>query len=73
MTGKEVRDLSSEEITLELGRLREKLYNLRVQAVTEKVENNSLFSKLRRDVARLRTEQTRRHNERLSQEQKQTA
>jgi large subunit ribosomal protein L29 len=66
MNGSEVRGLSSEEITVELGKLREKLYNLRVQKATEKVEDTSLFSKIRKDVARLRTEQMRRHREAAS-------
>ncbi len=60
MTGKEVRDLSSEEIGVELARLRDRLYTLRTQSVTEKVEDNSQFKKVRRDIARLLTEQTAR-------------
>jgi len=60
MTGKEVRALSDEEIGVELKRLRDKLFQLRTQAVTEKVEDNSQFRKVRRDVARLMTERTNR-------------
>lgn len=60
MTGKEVRAMAQEEIAEELGRLRIKLYTLRTQSVTEKVEDNSLFGKTRRDIARLLTEQTAR-------------
>ncbi|MAY73273.1 MAG: 50S ribosomal protein L29 [Phycisphaerae bacterium] len=60
MTGKEVRALKDEEIGVELGRLRERLYTMRVQSVTEKVEDNSQFKKTRRDIARLLTEQTAR-------------
>lgn len=60
MTGEEVRKFQDEEIVIELKRLREKLYNLRVQAVTEKIEDNSQFGKTRRDIARLLTEQRRR-------------
>jgi large subunit ribosomal protein L29 len=60
MTGEDVRKLSVEEIGVELKRLRDKLFQLRTQAVTEKVEDNSLFRKVRRDVARLMTEQTSR-------------
>ncbi len=56
MTGKEVRALSDEEIGVELHRLREKLYDFRCQTVTEKIEDNSQFCKVRRDVARLMTE-----------------
>ncbi len=60
LSGDTVRAKSSEEITEELKQLRDKLYTLRIQAVTEKVEDNSLFRKVRGDVARLLTEQTSR-------------
>ena len=60
MTGKEVRALSPEEIGVELKRLRDKLYQLRTQTVTEKVEDNSQFRKVRRDIARLLTERKTR-------------
>ncbi|MBX3375454.1 MAG: 50S ribosomal protein L29 [Phycisphaeraceae bacterium] len=60
MTGKEVRGLTAEEIGVELKRLRDRLYQLRTQAVTEKVEDNSQFRKVRRDIARLLTERRSR-------------
>ena len=60
MTGKEARALSGEEIGIELKRLREKLFTLRTQTVTEKVEDNSQFGKIRRDIARLLTVQTQK-------------
>lgn len=60
MTGEEVRKLKDEEVALEIRRLRDKLYTLRTQAVTEKVEDLSQFTKIRRDVARLLTERTAR-------------
>lgn len=60
MTGSEVRKMSDEEIKVELARLRDKVYGLRTQGVTEKVEDNSQFTKLRRDIARLLTERTSR-------------
>ncbi|MEX2217884.1 MAG: 50S ribosomal protein L29 [Phycisphaerales bacterium] len=60
MDGKEVRGLSDEEIGAELKRLRARLFTLGTQAVTEKVEDNSQFTKVRRDIARLMTERTRR-------------
>lgn len=62
MTGSEVKRLSDEEIGVELARLRDRLYTLRAQTVSEKVENTAQFRHLRRDVARLLTERTaRRH------------
>jgi large subunit ribosomal protein L16 len=52
------------EIQAELVRLRKRLFQLRVQAATEKVEDNSEFSKTRKDIARLMTERSSRHNAR---------
>lgn len=60
MTGKEVRGMKDEEIGPELKRLRGKLHTMRVQAVTEKIEDNSQFGKVRKDIARLLTEQSAR-------------
>jgi large subunit ribosomal protein L29 len=60
MDGKEVRGLGEDEISEELKRLRAKLHSLRTQAVTEKVEDNTQFGKVRKDIARLMTERTRR-------------
>ncbi len=62
MTGTEVRALRDEEIGVELKRLREKLYTLRSQAITEKVEDTSQFGLIKRDVARLMTERNVRHH-----------
>ncbi len=60
MTGEEVRKMSDEEIKVELARLRDKVFGLRTQGVTEKVEDNSQFTKIRKDIARLMTERTSR-------------
>lgn len=60
MTPEEVRKLTAEEIRIEIDRLRGKLFTLRCQAVTEKVEDVSQFGKIKRDIARLLTEQNAR-------------
>jgi large subunit ribosomal protein L29 len=60
MTGAEARAMKDEEIKEELGRLRARIFTLRSQSVTEKVEDNSQFGKVRRDVARLMTERRAR-------------
>ena len=60
MTGKEARGMKDEVITDELARLRALVYTRRVQGVTEKVEDNQGGRKIRRDIARLLTEQTAR-------------
>jgi large subunit ribosomal protein L29 len=60
MTGTQTRALTGEELGLELDRLRGQLFSLRSQSVTEKVEDNSQLGKIRRDIARLLTEQRAR-------------
>ena len=60
MNGAEAKAMKDEEIKEELGRLRARLFTLRAQSVTEKVEDNSQFTKVRRDVARLMTERRAR-------------
>ena len=60
MTGPETRKMQDEEIRQELARLRRHLYDLKSQAVTEKLEDPTQLSKTRRDIARLLTEQRRR-------------
>jgi ribosomal protein L29 len=57
---KEIHEMGGEEIAADLSQLREKLYTLRTQSVTEKVEDNTQFRKTRRDIARLLTEATKR-------------
>jgi large subunit ribosomal protein L29 len=52
----EVHKLSDEEIQLEAQRLRKRLFELRTQAVTEKIADTSQFKKVRKDIARVLTE-----------------
>ena len=51
----EVRQMSDEELDSELDRLRRHLFDIRSQAVTEKLEDTTMVSKTRRDIARLLT------------------
>lgn len=60
MNGAEVKAMKTAEIAEELGRLRAKLFALRNKSVSEKIEDGSQFGKIRRDIARLLTEQTAR-------------
>jgi large subunit ribosomal protein L29 len=57
MKAGEVHKMSIEELGVEVAKLRNDLYDLRSQAVTEKVEDTSKFGKIRKDIARLLTEQ----------------
>ena len=60
MKAKEVHKLSDEEIDVEVVRLRKKLFELRTQAVTEKIQDTSQFSKIRKDIARVLSERSNR-------------
>ena len=60
MKAKEVHKLSDEEVGIETKRLRRRLFELRSQAVTEKIQDHSQFSKVRKDIARLLTEASAR-------------
>jgi ribosomal protein L29 len=60
MTPQEVRQLNDEQIKGEIHATREKLFKLRSQAVTEKVENTGQFRVERKHLARLLTERTAR-------------
>lgn len=64
MNMKEVRKLNDEEIQIETTRLRRKLFDLRSQVVTEKIEDTSQFGKTNIVLARLLTESRRRELER---------
>jgi ribosomal protein L29 len=56
--------MNDEEIAVEVDRLQRKIFDLRCAVVTEKIEDPSQFHKLRRDVARLKTEQSARNTNR---------
>ena len=62
MKAKEVHKLSEEEIGFEVDRLRRRLFELRQQEVTEKIQDTSQFGKIRKDIARLMTEKNMRRN-----------
>lgn len=51
----EIRSLSAEELDNQLDSLREQLFSLRAQAVTEKLQNPTQLAVAKRDIARLLT------------------
>lgn len=55
MTATELRDMKTPELHVELDRLRRHLFDLRSQAVTEKLENPRQLLATRRDIARVLT------------------
>lgn len=56
----ELHNMSDPEIVEETQRLRDRLYELRQQAVTEKLENNREPGNIKKDIARLMTEKRSR-------------
>ena len=62
MKANEVHKMSEAELGEEVGRLRSRLFELRSQAVTEKLENPKQLGNLKRDIARVLTEQNSRTN-----------
>jgi len=73
MRASEMREMKTAELHLELERLRRHLFDLRAQAVTEKLENPHQLEATKRDIARILTilrergetgiEETQRHLE----------
>ena len=60
MKNKEIQGLSDDELAVELERLRRHVFDLRSQAVTEKLEDPAIITKARRDIARILTAQRQR-------------
>jgi len=58
----ETRHLTNEELSAELARLRRHLFDVRSQAVTEKLEDPTLITKAKRDIARILTVQRERES-----------
>ncbi len=55
MKASEIRDMKTEELYGELDRMRRHLFDLRAQAVTEKLENPYQLTRARKDIARVLT------------------
>lgn len=63
MKASTIREMRPDELQGRLEELERRLFDLRSQAVTEKLENTKLIGNTRRDVARLKTILTERHAE----------
>jgi len=57
----ETREHSTEELHNLLEEMRRRLFDLRAQAVTEKLENPTQLTKTKRDIARILTVLSERH------------
>lgn len=55
MKALEIRDIRSEELVNNLEDRQKQLFNMRSQAMTEKVENFKAVGHLKRDIARIKT------------------
>lgn len=60
MKAKEIREKDDAALAHELADKQKHLYELRSQAVTEKLEDPSQITKTRKDIARLKTIQRQR-------------
>ena len=61
----EIRAFSDDELAAELERLERHSFDIRAQAVTEKLEDPSLLGKAKRDIARIKTIMDQRANKEL--------
>ena len=66
MKASEVNKMSDEELNVEEERLRRQHFDLRAQAVTEKLENPKMLMHLRHDIARILTERHRRETQKTA-------
>ncbi len=64
MKATETHGMKDQELTEEVGRLRTRLFELRTQAVTQKLENPRQIRDIRRDIARIKTELRQREIQR---------
>lgn len=51
----DIREMNPEELQEKLQELQRQMFDLRAQAVTEKVENSRAIRNLRHDIARVKT------------------
>lgn len=65
----EIRNMKTEELHGELDRLRRHLFDLRSQAVTEKLQDPSMLTKAKRDIARVFTVLNERGETEIEQRQ----
>lgn len=69
----EIRELTDEELTAELERVRRHVFDLRAQAVTEKLEDPFMITNAKRDIARILTVQRERQSVGSGQAESSTA
>jgi large subunit ribosomal protein L29 len=55
MKAQQYREMSPDELVDKLEELQKHLFDLRSQAVTEKLENSKAITNVKRDIARIKT------------------
>jgi large subunit ribosomal protein L29 len=55
MKALEIRDIRSEDLLTSMEEKQKQLFNMRSQAMTEKVENFKAVGNLKRDIAKIKT------------------
>ncbi|MCF0114613.1 MAG: 50S ribosomal protein L29 [Erysipelotrichaceae bacterium] len=60
MNVKEIRDMSSAELTSEIEKLKEELFTLRFQQATGSLENPARMKEVKKSIARIKTVLTER-------------
>jgi large subunit ribosomal protein L29 len=63
MNMKEIREKETNHLSNEVADARRRLFDLRAQAVTEKLEDPSLLRKTKKDIARMLTELRQRQQQ----------
>ena len=63
MKSEQLREMSSEQLLLTLNETTDRLFRLRIQAQTERLDAPSELRKQRRLIARIKTLQTERENQ----------
>ena len=64
MKNEEIRVLEDKDLRMQVEKLRRELFDLRVKAASESIENPMRIQDLKRSVARLKTEQRNREMQR---------
>ena len=55
MKNKEVKNLSADELTIQLNKLKKDLFNMRFKKINGPIEDTSKFSQIKKDVAKILT------------------
>ncbi len=72
MKASEIREMNPDELEGELETLERRLFDIRSQAVTEKLEDPTQLSKAKRDIARVKTVIRERELSEQEEEQEQS-